>query len=551
MVPIALAMPMSIIVALVAIEPALIKFEDIATGSGLAFRYENGSRGLHDLPEIMGGGVALIDGDNDGLLDLFLCNGGPIAPGPGTKTRDDSPCRFFRNLGGGKFRDETAAAGAPGPSYAMGAAVGDFDNDGRDDLFITGWGNQGLYRNVGGRFEDVTERAGVLSSLWSTSAAWADLDADGDLDLVVAAYLDYKARIAPYCAAPDGKRDYCGPEDFEAQPDLLYRNNGDGTFTEVSKSSGFVDRDGRGLGVIVCDLVGDHRPDIYIANDGTACRLWENLGGLRFQEVGRETGTALDRNGEAPAGMGVAVGDFLGTGETDLVVTNFFNRSTLSFKSVGRGLYRDASDELGLNSATRQVNGFGVALADFDGDGFLDLIQANGHVLDRDRLGTPFAMRATLLRNNGVRFVDASASAGAWFANANLGRGLAVGDIDRDGKPDVVIASLDAEPALLRNTSEAEFVAVELVGAKGRQPFGSRLRATIDGRVLTRELPGGGSYLSSSERLIYLPMSMKIRGNQKYENFEVTWPSGRVERFDVVLPSKRVRLKEGEGKNAS
>ena len=249
--------------------------------------------------------------------------------------------------------------------------------------------------------------------------------------------------------------------------------------------------------------------------------------------------------------MGVAVGDFLGTGETDLVVTNFFNRSTLSFKSVGRGLYRDASDELGLNSATRQVNGFGVALADFDGDGFLDLIQANGHVLDRDRLGTPFAMRATLLRNNGVRFVDASASAGAWFANANLGRGLAVGDIDRDGKPDVVIASLDAEPALLRNTSEAEFVAVELVGAKGRQPFGSRLRATIDGRVLTRELPGGGSYLSSSERLIYLPMSMKIRGNQKYENFEVTWPSGRVERFDVVLPSKRVRLKEGEGKNAS
>ncbi len=230
-------------------DPSPLTFRDVATEAGVSFRFDDGSRGRHDLPEIMGGGVALIDFDADGDLDVYLCNGGPIVPDP---ARSDPPCRLYRNDGNWRFVDVTDRAEAPGPSYAMGAAVGDFDGDGLDDLFVTGWRDQRLYRNAGGgRFEDVTDRAGVGSKLWSTSAAFADLDGDGDLDLYVAAYLDYDPAHAPFCAAPDGQRDYCGPEDFAAQPDRLYRNDGDGRFTDVSKSAGIDRPGGRGLGVIV------------------------------------------------------------------------------------------------------------------------------------------------------------------------------------------------------------------------------------------------------------------------------------------------------------
>ncbi len=412
----------------------------------------------------MGGGVALIDGDGDGWLDIYLCDGGPIVAGAG---RADPPCRYYRNNRDGTFADETVAAGAPGPSYAMGAAVGDFDGDGRDDLFVTGWRDQRLYRNRGGgRFEDVTQRAGVASAAWSTSAAFADLDGDGDLDLYVANYLDYDPATAPFCSAPDGRRDYCGPEDFPAQPDRLYRNNGDGTFADETREAGIVPDDGRGLGVLIADLVGDPRPDIFVANDGTPCRLFENRGGLRFAEVGHAAGVARDGRGEAPAGMGVALGDLDGDGLPELVVANFLGRGTIAFQARGGGTYLDASNALGLAAPTRDVLGFGLALADFDADGRLDLIQVNGHVLDRARLGVPLAMRPTLLRNPGGRLSDASAGAGPWFARPTLGRGLAVGDLDRDGRPDVVVNALDAPAAILRNVSAAgRSIALDLVGA--------------------------------------------------------------------------------------
>ena len=223
--------------------------------SGVSFRFESGSRGQHDLPEIMGGGVAIFDADGDGQLDVYFCNGGPIDAAPG---KPDPPCRLYRNKGGWQFEDITDRAGAPGPSYAMGAAVGDYDADGRLDLFVTGWRDQRLYRNLGGgRFEDVTRGAGLISESWSTAAAFADLDGDGDLDLFVANYLEFDPKSPPFCAAPDGRRDYCGPEDFPAQPDRLYRNNGDGTFTDVSESAGIELPEGRGLGVIIAELTGD------------------------------------------------------------------------------------------------------------------------------------------------------------------------------------------------------------------------------------------------------------------------------------------------------
>jgi enediyne biosynthesis protein E4 len=525
-------------------DPHPIAFRDVAAEAGVIFRFENGSRGRHDLPEIMGGGVALIDGDGDGWLDIYLCDGGPIVAGAG---RADPPCRYYRNNRDGTFADETVAAGAPGPSYAMGASVGDFDGDGRDDLFVTGWRDQRLYRNRGGgRFEDVTRRAGVNSSAWSTSAAFADLDGDGDLDLYVANYLDYDPGVAPFCSAPDGRRDYCGPEDFPAQRDRLYRNNGDGTFADVSREAGIVleGDDGRGLGVLIADLAGDPRPDIFVANDGTPCLLFENRGGLRFAEVGHAAGVARDGRGEAPAGMGVALGDLDDDGRPDLVVTNFLGRGTIAFLARGGGAYLDASAALGLIAATRDVLGFGLALADFDADGRLDLIQANGHVLDRARLGVPFAMRTTLLRNQGGRLAAAPGGGGPWFARPILGRGLAVGDLDRDGRPDVVINALDAPAAILRNVSTAGLsLALDLVGRGTRRAAGARVRASVAGRVLVRDVVAGGSYLSSSECRIYLGLGDAPR----VDRLEVTWPSGRVESWADLPAGGTARIVEGTG----
>ena len=352
-----------------AADPPPIRFDEISPRSGVSFRYDAGSRSKHDLPEIMGGGLAIFDADGDGRLDLYFCNGGPVGPG-----NIDPPCRLYRNRGDWTFEDVTDRAGAPGPSYAMGAAVGDVDGDGRDDLFVSGWRGQKLYRNLGDcRFEDITAKSHLESTLWGTSAAFADLDGDGDPDLFVANYLDFDPDKAPFCSAPDGKRDYCGPEDFAAQPDRLYRNDG-GVFVDVSRSSGVNLPDGRGLGVLVADLAGDEKPDIFVANDGSACHLFENRGNLKFEEVGAAAGVAFDGRGDPIAGMGVASGDVDGDGRPDLLVANFLGRTTVGFLALGGGKFGDESAEIGLVALTRNVLGFGLALVDLDGDGALDLI---------------------------------------------------------------------------------------------------------------------------------------------------------------------------------
>jgi hypothetical protein len=521
-------------------DPAMpgIRFDEVAGRSGLTFRHEAGSRGRHDLPEIMGGGVALIDVDGDGLLDVYLCNGGPIGQG-----RDDSPCRLFLNLGGCKFRDVTETANAPGPSYAMGAAVGDYDGDGRDDLFVSGWRAQRLYRNAGGgRFVDTTRAARVVSTDWGTSAAFADLDGDGDLDLYLTTYLDFDPALAPACRAPDGGADFCGPEDFEAQADRLYRNNGDGTFTDVGADAGIALPEGRGLGVVVADLVGDRRPDLYVANDGTACRLFENKGALKFEEVGAARGVALDGSGTPLAGMGTAVGDLDGDGADDVVVSNFHGRSTVGFRSVGQGIFADSSASLGLVAATRGVNGFGLALEDFDGDGRLDLLQANGHVLDRARLGLPFAMRPTLLAGAEHAFADRSAGAGPWFARPILGRGLAIGDLDGDGRPDAVVCALDAPAALLRNASTpGRFASIDLIP---RGAVGAGLTAHLGGRTVKRRVTAGGSYLSASSRVV----AFGLGGAGQVDRLEVDWPDGLREWWGPVRAGETFRAVRGSGR---
>ena len=531
-------LPLVAMAALVGTSSDRLVFRDIAAESGLVFRFDTGSRGKHDLPEIMGGGVALIDFDGDGDLDVYLCNGGPIVADP---KRVDPPCRLFRNEGGWRFTDVTDEANAPGPSYAMGAAVGDFDGDGRDDLFVTGWRDQRLYKNLGGgRFADVTERAGVGSKLWSTSAAFADLDGDGDLDLFVCNYVDYDPETAPFCAAPDGKRDYCGPEEFSAQRDKLYRNNGDGTFTDVAKDAGIDEPPGRGLGVVIADLVGDAKPDVYVANDGTACRLYENRGGLRFAEVGEKSGVALDGEGRALAGMGVACGDIDGDGLIDIVASNFLGRATVAFLRRGGGQFADSSAAVGLTAATRSVLGFGLILEDFDGDGQLDFMQANGHVLDRARLGEPLAMKPTLLRGDRGRLRGVSAP----LAKPMLGRGLAVGDLDGDGCPDAVVVALDGPARVLRNTSEGRFATLEVVAKAGGPAIGATVRARVGEQTLARPVVAGGSYLSASGRRIVIGLG----DSDRIDYLDVTWPSGRVERFKPPKGAGVIRVEEGAGK---
>ena len=528
-----------LVIGLVAGDDPGPTFRDVAEASGIHFRFHAGSRGKHDLPEIMGGGAALLDFDGDGDLDVYLCDGGPIVPGP---NQPDPPCRLFRNDGDWHFRDVTEAANAPGPSYAMGSAVGDFDGDGRDDLLVTGWRDQRLYRNLGdGSFANVTERAGLASKLWGTSAAFADLDGDGDLDLYVCRYLDFNPEKAPFCAAPDGKPDYCGPEDFDSQPDALYRNNGDGTFTDVAEVAGIIDPRGRGLGVLIADFTGDAKPDVFVANDGTACRLYENRGDLHFVDVAERAGVAFDGSGRALAGMGAAAGDIDGDGRVDLVASNFLGRSTVGFLNVRSGLFADESSALGLAAPTRSVLGFGLGLTDFDGDGDLDLLQANGHVLDRARLGEPMAMRPTLLANRGGRF--AAVDGGPFFERAIVGRGVAIGDLDGDGRPDAIVASLDAPAAVLRNESPGRFVSLDVRGRSGRVAVGAVVRVTIGGRTLARPVVAGGSYLSASPATI----AVGLGSARAVDGIEVAWPSGRAERFAPVPESSNIELREGCG----
>jgi enediyne biosynthesis protein E4 len=524
-----------------------ISFRKIGTDAGIAFRFDTGSRGQHDLPEIMGGGVALFDVDGDGRLDIYLCNGGPIEPTAGKRSLR---CRLYHNEGGWRFKDISDRAAAPGASYSMGAAVGDYDGDGRLDLFVTGWRDQRLYQNLGdGRFQDVTNRAGVGSDLWSTSAAFADLDGDGDLDLYVANYLDFDVKSPPYCAAPDGRRDYCGPEDFPAQADRLYRNNGDSTFTDIARLAGIDQPEGRGLGVLIAELTGDNLPDIFVANDGTACWLFANRGNLRFEEIGAAAGVARDGHGQPLAGMGVAAGDLNGDGVADVVVTNFFGRSTIAFEAQTRreAAFADTSARLELARCTRSVLGFGIALADFDADGHLDLIQANGHVLDRARLGTPFAMRPVLLRNRGDRFEDIAALAGDWFHHPILGRGLAVGDLDDDGRVDVVVNALDAPAAVLHNTSHAgHILAVDVVDRLGRPAVGARVRITAGKRDQVALVVAGGSYLSSSPGRLHFGLGSV----QVADRIEVEWPWGGKEVWTTFAGAAGPSLiiKQGTGK---
>jgi hypothetical protein len=505
-------------------------FRDDAKAAGLHFTFVNGATAQKQLPETMSGGVGLLDYDGDGRLDVYLVQGGAFPPGP-------SPCpsgdRLFRNRGDGTFEDVTRASGLaafPG-GYGHGVAVGDYDNDGRPDLFVTRWRSYALYHNRGGgRFEDVTAAAGLGGDRdWPTSSAFADLDGDGDLDLYVCHYLAWDADQPEVCRSPStGRVSPCDPQRFAARPDHLFRNEG-GWFVDVTKEAGILDHDGRGLGVVAADFDEDGRLDLFVANDGTANFLFLNRGGMMFEEAGHASGVAAAGGGGYRAGMGVARGDLDGDGRIDVAVTNFFGESTTFYQNLGGGLFTDRTAAVGLAAPSRYRLGFGIAFLDADDDGRLDLFTANGHIAD-DRPEIPYEMPAQLMLGgaNG-RLTDVSAGAGPPFQVPRLGRGLVVGDLDDDGRVDAILVGHEGSVAYCHNAGPGgHSITLRLEGTtSNREAVGARVVVEAGGRRQVADRFGGGSYQSASDPRLHFGLGAAAR----VDAVEVRWPSGRVDHF--------------------
>jgi hypothetical protein len=500
----------------------------------------------------MGGGVGLLDYDGDGWLDVYSVQGGQLANDsiPAASVQRD---RLFRNRGNGTFEDVTTASGLaamPG-GYGHGVAVGDYDNDGRPDLFITRWRSYALYRNKGdGTFEDATKLAGLHGPRdWPTSAAFADLDGDGDLDLYVCHYSAWDPESSPPCPHPGnpGKYSYCGPRVLPAMTDHIFRNDS-GRFVDVSDLVGLrqIDHDGRGLGVVAADLNDDGRVDLFVANDLTANFLFMNQGGFHLHEKAVESSVAANAEGGYLAGMGIACGDLDGDGRVDLAVTNFYAESTTFYRNLGAGQFVDHSIAIGLAGPSRFLLGFGAAFFDANNDGRLDMATANGHVNDL-RPHVPYAMPAQLLLGeaNG-RLTDVSSRAGAPWRVERLGRGLAVGDIDNDGRLDLLIMAEGEPLAYLHNQGPAgHFVTFKLEGTApgtNRDAVGACLKLTAGGRRQVAQRIGGGSFLSASDDRIHFGLGESTT----IERVEIRWPSGHVDRYTDLAADSAYLLKEGQ-----
>ena len=506
---------------------AQVQFTDIAESAGIAFHHENAASPDKQLYETTGSGVAWIDFDNDGLPDLFFANGADLAhakPSPGNV--------LYRNLGHGKFADVTAKAGVAGNgAYSTGVTVGDYDNDGFLDLYVTGFGrNQLLHNNGDGTFTDVTAKAGVLGGGWSTSAAWVDYDRDGWLDLFVARYVDYDIATAPWCGyKKPGYRMYCHPLEFDGTPNLLFHNNRDGTFTEVSRKAGIANVAGKGLGVAIGDLDGDGWPDIFVANDGVRNFLYRNKGDGTFADVAYSAGVAYNSDGKALAGMGAEIADYDGDGLPDIFFTTFSREYKTLYRNRGRFLFDDVSVKAGLQSGFLPL-GFGTKLFDYDNDGRLDIFVTNGHVTDNVELYEPdLSYRETDQLWHNIadgRFRDVSAESGPAFRVKHVGRGAAVADFDNDGDLDIVISECGGRPRLLRNDggNRNHWIAIRARGRESnRFGIGAKVRLTAGGRTQYREINPYGSYMSTSDMRLYFGLGAET----KIDRIEIDWPSGK------------------------
>jgi enediyne biosynthesis protein E4 len=497
----------------------------------LLFHYERGETGAAWPVETTGGGVGLLDYDGDGQLDIFFAQGGPLKPTLGSARLADV---LLHNLGG-RFEDVSSRLGLSPKGYGQGVAIADYDGDGDPDVYVTRYGRNTLWRNDRdrGQFTDVTDEAGVGCGSWSLGAAFADYDGDGDLDLFVANYFKFDQARAPFRVNPvTGRADYGLPRDFAGLPDVLYRNEGNGRFHDVTQAAG-VAGSGRGMGVLAADLDGDGWIDWLVANDAENNVLWRNRGDGTFQDVADQLGIAVNGQGQVEANMGIAWGDTDGNSLADVLITHFFGEHATLWRAFADShsgiLYQDQTNEAGLAVDSRPLTGWGTVLADFDQDGRLDLLVTNGHIRREPTQLYSYENPPILWRNQGNgRFINITATAGAYFQKLHTGRGMACGDLDGDGDLDVVVVHHHGPSVILWNESprQGNFLKVNLRGrAPNRDAIGARLTVYAGQRSFIRAIVGGGSYISASDRQVHFGLGPA----GKVDRLEVCWPSGKVE----------------------
>ena len=528
-----------------------VTFVDVARSGGITFQHDNAASTEKYLIETMGSGCGWIDYDQNGLLDLYLVNG--------AATRVYSPKRplssaLYRNNGDGTFTDVTGKAGVGAEGlFGMGMTVGDYDNDGFPDLFVLGYGRCILYHNNGdGTFTDVTTRAGVENSgRWASSAAWFDYDNDGRLDLVIANYVDWSPERNFYCGDQGpGMRSYCHPDDFRGQPPTLYHNNGDGTFTDVSRLSGLGLKGGNGLGVVTFDYDDDGWQDIFIANDHMPNFLFHNNRDGTFREVGYAAGVAVSADGLFEAGMGTDAADATGSGRMDLTVTHLDMQLARFYQNLGDQTFDDATLRSKIGYATYHMSGFGTRFMDYDNDGARDLFMANGHVLDniqRYHADTRYAEPKLMFRNNGHGvFENISDLLGRDFQLPRVSRGAAIADFDNDGDLDILVNNNGQAPQLLRNDggNSNHWLQILLIGTKSnRDGVGARVKVSAGNLILKDQRKGGMSYQSAQDPRLHFGLGPQ----SKVDAIEIVWPSGSVTRLANVKSDQIIAVKEDGG----
>lgn len=530
--------------------PGHVTFVDVAARAGLTFRHDNAASPEKYLIETMGAGAAWIDFDSDGWLDAYLVNSAPTKV---YRPEQRLQSALFRNNRNGTFSNVTASAGVAAEGlFGMGVAVGDYDNDGDPDLFVLGYQRSILYRNDGdGSFTDVTDRAGVANpGKWGSSGAWFDYDNDGRLDLILVNYLDWTPETNLYCGERrPGYRAYCHPNKYRGQTVTLYRNRGDGTFADVTRQARLGEQAGNGLGVVCFDFDDDGWMDVFAANDSMRNFLFRNLGDGTFEDVSLSSGTAFSGTGQAEAGMGTDAGDIDGDGLLDLYVTHLDFELDRLYRNQGDGTFEDAVFSAKLGYETFQTSGFGTRFVDYDNDGRLDIIAVNGHVMDNIELfhaKTTYAEPKLVFRNLGGHFRNVTRQLGADLARPKVSRAAAFGDYDNDGDEDVLVSNNGDHAELLRNDggNQLGWLQVRLVGVESnRDGVGASVLVSAGGRTQRDQRTGGGSYQSAHDPRLHFGLGTSDR----VDSLEVRWPSGTVDRLENVRANQAITVREGEG----
>ena len=523
-------------------------FRDVAGDAGIDFTWVSGHQEDFLLPEIIGGGVALLDIDNDGDLDIYFVQGGDVRKAvvqPGTNTVSN---RLYRNMGDWTFEDVTEESGAGDPGYGQGVATGDFDNDGDVDLYVTNVGPNALLVNDGtGRFTNTAIEAGVAHPGWGASTAFFDYDADGLLDLYVSNYINWTPMTELDCFSTTGA-DYCSPKNYDSPAiDVLYRNMGDGTFQNVTDRSNISSASGNGLGIGCVDFNGDGWTDVFVANDGTADQLWRNNGNVTFTDIGLLAGCALDDEGKAKAGMGVTISDIDDDGDFDLLVCNLTGESDSFYRNQGDH-FVDATATAGLKSVSKPFTRFGMSWTDFDNDGHLDLFEANGRVL-RTPVPEgidPYAQENILMRGTSTgRFEEVLPRGGVAPARSFTSRGAAFGDLDSDGSIDIVVVNRDAPAAILRNVAPrpGNSITFDVRDSRGRHALGANLVARVGARTLSRPVMTSTSYMAANGPGVHLGLG----DVETVDEVSILWPDGTMERYGPFPAGGTQLLRQGQG----